>query len=103
MEFEALSYCWGNSIERKTTQLHQPNKIAKVIQVTSSLYGALLHPRKPDTTRILWVDAVSIYRSDPKECADQVGMMGGIYTRAKDVIVCLGVGNDETKAAVNTL
>jgi hypothetical protein len=102
-EFEALSYCWGNRMERKTIHLHQPNDITKVIQVTSSLHGALLHLRKPDATRILWVDAISINQSDSEECADQVSMMGEIYTRAKDVIVWLGEANDDTRAAANTL
>jgi hypothetical protein len=102
-EFEALSYCWGNSSIKKTIQLHQPNGVTKSMQVTSSLYGALLHLRKPDTARILWVDAICINQDDLKECGDQVGMMGEIYSRAKDVIVWLGEGNDEIKAAANTL
>ncbi|KAF2705763.1 HET-domain-containing protein [Pleomassaria siparia CBS 279.74] len=102
-EYEALSYCWGNSGERKTILLHQSDAAAKNVQISIALYGALLHLRQSTTTRYIWADALCINQDDLSECADQVGMMGEIYTRARDVIVWLGEGTDETKAAANTI
>jgi len=44
----------------------------------------------PDTTRLLWADALCIDQNNHFELGDQVAKMGAIYTAASQVIVWLG-------------
>jgi hypothetical protein len=58
--------------------------------VTRNVYTALLHLRRPDTARLLWVDMLCINQGDFPERGHQVGMMKQIYSNAAFVSVWLG-------------
>ena len=90
--FEALSYVWGDQNIKHTVLV---NGIS--FQVGQNLFDALTTLRKPDSTRTLWIDAISINQDDLKERSDQVQKMGTIYGRAKHVLAWLGL---ETKASL---
>ena len=83
--YEALSYVWGDEICPLTALL---NGIP--VSVTTNLDCALRHLRFRLTTRILWVDALSMNQQDVQERNHQVRLMGQIYANASAVIVWLG-------------
>jgi hypothetical protein len=89
--FEALSYAWGDSQERKTIQVN-----GLEMQVTTNLESALRHLRLPDLPRVLWVDAVCINQCDVEEKAVQVALMGKIYRGAEKVVIFLGPDDESS-------
>lgn len=52
-EYDALSYVWGNSAQRRTIYVG-----GFAFGVTPNLETALRYFRYPDKSRVLWVDAV---------------------------------------------
>ena len=62
----------------------------KMFEVTRNLYKALKHLRRIFRPRVLWIDALCIHQSDFQERADQVGIMGDIYSQAISVTAFLG-------------
>lgn len=53
--YEALSYVWGTKESDDAIWLngHQ-------FELTENLYEALIHLRRPDEDRVLWIDAICI-------------------------------------------
>ncbi|KAH6707879.1 hypothetical protein BKA61DRAFT_491121, partial [Leptodontidium sp. MPI-SDFR-AT-0119] len=49
------------------------------------------------------VDAISINQDDPEERSKEVARMGGIYRRARRVIVWLGGESEDSNLAMSTL
>src|SRR3984957_20496097 len=83
--YEAISYCWGDPAMTRFiicngSQLH----------VTVNLEAALRHLRRPETSRVLWADAICINQADSLERSRQVQIMRNIYEGAKGVFVWLG-------------
>ncbi|KAK4099241.1 HET-domain-containing protein [Parathielavia hyrcaniae] len=83
--FEALSYVWGDVAS--TTPIQLDGAIGDIGQ---NLRSALLHLRREDRPRTLWVDAVCINQGDMDERNSQIALMGDIYTKATRVVVWLG-------------
>jgi hypothetical protein len=99
LDFEALSYDWGDS------GITEPIICSgEVVQVTVNLADALRRIRlgisphmfvKQHNIKIyrpaaLWVDAICINQTEISERNSQVQLMRDIYTKAKRVIVWLG-------------
>ncbi|OIW31289.1 HET-domain-containing protein [Coniochaeta ligniaria NRRL 30616] len=85
VEFEALSYVWGDPSNKLEIMCNgQP------FGVTENVHSALLERRRRDLKLLLWVDALCINQSDTDERTHQVRMMRAIYNSAKTVIVWLG-------------
>lgn len=95
--YEALSYVWGNSPERKRLIIGGRNGAQAYLDVTTNLYAALRRLRDPDVERIVWVDAININQDDLEERGSQVQFMASIYSFASRVIVWLG--EDDSGAA----
>jgi hypothetical protein len=57
------------------------------------LARALRRLRFPNSTRILWIDAICINQDDKEERSYQVPLMGSIYSLARRVVVWLGPGD----------
>jgi hypothetical protein len=94
-QYEAISYCWGNSndtIPIVCNGLHVP--------VTRSLESAMRRFRTPSgsTARLLWADAICINQKDDEEKGKQVGRMGEVYMNASCVLVWLGCNVNEATA-----
>jgi hypothetical protein len=89
--FDALSYVWG-SPEGQTTPLliENTDQGAQSIEILPSLHAALCRLRKPNSHRLLWVDALCINQADDVERSQQIPMMGKIYHYARSVIIWLG-------------
>jgi hypothetical protein len=83
--FDALSYTWGT--QKLSQFIATPDGS---IQITENLETALKDLRLKNTSRLLWVDAISINQQNHTEKALQVVLMGEIYSSAESVIVYLG-------------
>ncbi|KAM6506532.1 hypothetical protein FSOLCH5_013507 [Fusarium solani] len=94
--FKALSYVWGDGNKtRSIWVISSPGgKFGQCgetsIPITESLDTALRHLRRRRETITLWIDQICINQADNGEKSEQVGMMGSIYSRAKQVLVWLG-------------
>ena len=85
LEFEALSYVWGEPIFPVSLRIGQ-----SYINITDNLSSALRKFRKSSAPRALWVDAVCIDQGNGAEKNTQVPLMGQVYRRAKTVLAWLG-------------
>ncbi|KAK5940581.1 hypothetical protein PMZ80_006998 [Knufia obscura] len=94
--YEALSYAWGDSQERRTVYLD-----GCLLYITVNLDAALRHLRYTSRNRRLWVDALCINQSDDREKSLQVAVMRHIYAKAYRVLVWLGAGDGDTDAAMD--
>ncbi|PZC99521.1 HET domain containing protein [Pyrenophora tritici-repentis] len=83
--YKALSYVWGDA-----SQILSITVDGEAPSLTLSLYTALRRLRTPESKLVLWADAVCINQSDPDERSQQVRFMGEIYSRAEEVVICLG-------------
>ncbi|KAF2689807.1 HET-domain-containing protein [Lentithecium fluviatile CBS 122367] len=86
--YEALSYVWG--APNPTSELLCNGKS---IAVGLELGNALTRLRLPDSTRMIWADALCINQDDNEEKSHQVPLMGSIYSQARRVVVWLGHGD----------
>ena len=122
VEYEALSYCWGQAISKKKVIVEEgPDEDAPALPtskgfratlarlrtpkftVTQGLDDALRYLRYTDRPRTMWIDALCINQRDIAERNAQVPRMGEIYTFASRVVAWLGPGSPSTKLALETL
>ncbi|KAH7119794.1 heterokaryon incompatibility protein-domain-containing protein [Dendryphion nanum] len=99
--FTALSYVWGD--DARASQQTSILCSGVNIPVRPRCYTALLHLRRKLGTFSIWVDAVCINQGDNAEKAQQIPLMGDIYSGAKEVYIWLGEGNDSTDRAMSYL
>ena len=92
--YEALSYHWGSEIGTMPINLE-----GRSFSVTKNLEEALGSLVLPDKSRLLWIDAICINQRDNIERTEQVQQMAKIFTDAIRVLVWLGLGDEDTKAA----
>ncbi|WYZ43194.1 hypothetical protein EsH8_VI_000893 [Colletotrichum jinshuiense] len=98
LPYEALSYTWGIPDLSFHIELN-----GKRLGITNNLYTALRQLRSDDQDRILWVDAVCIDQSNPKERGHQVQQMGYIYRQAERVLFWLGQATYSTNVFLDSL
>ncbi|KAF2681861.1 HET-domain-containing protein, partial [Lentithecium fluviatile CBS 122367] len=98
LQYEALSYCWGNvddTIPIELCYLADSDDTsdfctAQQYQVIRSLHAALRRFQSAGKSRFLWVDAICINQNDPVERSNQVRFMSQIYSKSERVLVWLG-------------
>ena len=104
-EYEALSYCWGDTREMKSILLSFPDKNGQQLppspfRITLNLYSALIKMRSDDgKPRVIWIDALCINQMDIAERTQQVSIMSFIYASASRVVVWLGNCTEPVKRA----
>jgi hypothetical protein len=96
--YEALSYTWGDAAQTVDIGLS-----GSAFPATVNLEAALRALRRPDSERVLWVDAVCINQDDLREQGAQVRMMWDIYRAADCVVVWLGPGDGDTAIAMDNI
>ena len=96
--YEALSYVWGPQNPSHTVQCNNAS-----LAVGGNLRDALRCLRKPDAPRVLWIDRIAIDQKDMAERAQQVALMGDIYSSASLVVIWLGTADDSTEPAFGLL
>jgi hypothetical protein len=101
--FEALSYVWGYPDVVVPIKVVVPGSIAEFIDlpITTNCYMALKRLREPDTTRMLWIDAIAINQHLIPERNHQLGLISQIYSRATRVVVYLGELADDSDTAMD--
>ncbi|RTE80853.1 hypothetical protein BHE90_004666 [Fusarium euwallaceae] len=99
LNFDALSYCWGDVTDRTDIFLAPSKDDIKVdgalqrFSVGRSAAEALRRLRKKDEALTIWIDAVCINQDDLEERAQQVTLMSSIYSLASTVHIWLGENN----------
>ncbi|GIZ41624.1 hypothetical protein CKM354_000492300 [Cercospora kikuchii] len=89
--FEALSYCWGDPTITADIELN-----GVVAAVTVNLEAALRQFRADAEGKavVIWIDAICINQQDVDERNSQVTLMQGVYTKATNVRIWLGVADE---------
>ncbi len=109
--YDALSYSWGDDSQNDPglptdflssllRAFESGQKFlrcnGKIVLISSNLYNALRRLRDKPSVRYLWVDRVCIDQSNVLERAEQVQLMGKIYSEARLVVVWLGEEDNYT-------
>ena len=94
IEYEALSYRWGDATDRATIICDHSRLV-----ISKNLETALRQLRHESENRILWIDGVCINQGDVDEREQQVSIMKDIYSRATRTVVWLGEPAEDDKTA----
>jgi len=94
VEYEALSYAWG---DEDTTGRTSITCCGKRIPITPNCSAALVHLRREDRSRVLWIDAICIDQTSIQEKNHQIPLIGDIYRNAKYTLMWLEEGTEETR------
>ena len=101
LEYDALSYTWGDSSPKATKFPVVCND--QQLLVHHNLNTALPFLARRSSPLPIWIDAVCINQSDNDEKFHQIQMMLQIYQCAAQVWVWLGPGNDQSGTVVARL
>jgi Heterokaryon incompatibility protein (HET) len=85
VNFEALSYVWGNQVTRQRIKCN-----GQSMYIGSSLLDVFGELARRRSTGLVWADAICINQNDDQEKTRQVCMMRNIYEKAQRVIIWLG-------------
>jgi hypothetical protein len=96
--YETLSYVWGSEDKPHSIIIDDQD-----LNVTRSLYAALLRLQNHTCSRIIWVDAVCIDQTNDKEKESQISLMAEIYAKASRVIVWLGEAANNSDRVLKTI
>ena len=96
--YEALSYRWTDP-DKENPDLVFCNGVD--FPVGPNLYAALTRFRLGDVPRALWVDQLCIDQTDDPEKAQQLLIMGDIYSKAQRVLAWLGPTDDDSDKAMD--
>lgn len=99
-QYEALSYVWGSPENPSHVVVGEDRRL---IPITRNLDVALRHLRCPDKPRVVWVDALCIDQTSPRDKSRQVGQMSHIYWSTPRVVVWLGREADDSDRAIDIL
>lgn len=98
-KFAAFSYVWGTfSIPRHTTTCGHHS-----IEITTNCWSALWHLRKALGSFTIWIDSISINQEDEEEKANQITLMGEIYSNAGPAYMWLGEDSLDSDRAIDVL
>jgi len=106
--YEALSYMWGEADNQQVVivepgQLSGPEAKARTLLVRNNLATALRHLRERVSSRILWIDAISINQTDDAEKPGQVSRIAEIFRSAYRVVAWLGPAAASSQRALEAL
>ena len=85
--YTAISYVWGNPLPTDTLVVGDNYE---ALGVATNLATALRSVRHQSQALMLWADAICINQVDLTERANQVRLMGTIYSWASSTIIYLG-------------
>ncbi|KAK3291904.1 heterokaryon incompatibility protein-domain-containing protein [Chaetomium fimeti] len=101
--YKALSYTWGGLQHR--FQGGEPRVLIDGyhIKMKENLYTALRQIRCHDRDVTLWVDAICINQEDKAEKGHQVSQMGNVYKGAEEVLIWLGLSNEDIDSLLKSI
>ncbi|KAI8956679.1 heterokaryon incompatibility protein-domain-containing protein [Daldinia sp. FL1419] len=85
IQYETVSYVWGAVDDTEYVEVD-----GIYIPITANLVAALKHIRLSNNIRTLWIDQLCINQHDEKEKANQVALMGQIYSTTSRCLIWLG-------------
>lgn len=88
----AVSYVWGSSAMPHSLILDQDT--GSQIPLTESCAKVLKLLTPLQATRYLWIDSICIDQTNVREKEHQIPLMADIYSKAEQVVGCLGVEQD---------
>ena len=100
LQYDALSYCWGDSSSPPTFPI---SCNGHTFRVHRNLHDALPILASRDSLLPIWIDAICINQNDEAEKIEQLGLMVKIYQRASQVWVWLGPGNQQSVNVIKNL
>ena len=86
--YSALSYTWGNPEAKDVIMIG--DRVDRPHSIVGNLSIALKHLWQPNSSRMIWVDALCINQNDIDERSHQVQIMGTIFGSASEVLIWLG-------------
>jgi hypothetical protein len=86
LDFEALSYTWGDFSDKVPIYLGEH----LVLPVSPNCLDALKALRRRNKARFMWIDAICINQNDLEERSSQVRLMARIFASASSTIIYLG-------------
>lgn len=92
--FKTISYVWGSSNKDQVISVD-----GKPLNITTSLRNCLWQTRDPYEPVALWADAICINQNDEKEKGRQVALMGQIYAKSQQTLICLGLDAEDRQSA----
>ena len=87
LEYEAVSYTWGDPADPRKIRFKGSTR---TLSVTRNCHNALRRLRYQHDDRLLWIDAICINQEDLIERSRQVRIMHRIFSQAVNVAVYLG-------------
>ncbi|KAK9771425.1 putative Heterokaryon incompatibility domain-containing protein [Seiridium cardinale] len=87
LQFEALSYTWGNPSDKTPISV---GGLSSSLLVPQSSVNAVKALRFQDKRRTMWINSICINQDDVRERSTQVQMMAHIFSRASCTIIYLG-------------
>ncbi|MCJ1390769.1 hypothetical protein MMC18_003630 [Xylographa bjoerkii] len=90
--YDVLSYGWGVYLVTQGIRV-----AGRVFWITSHLESALRSSLEEDRPRYLWVDAICVNQTDIEERHSQMGLMKTILSRARCLLIWLGMSASGTK------
>ena len=96
--YEAVSYCWGNPTRQEVIVINSLE-----LAIPASSVEVLRRFRHSDQLRTLWIDAICINQADFSERAQQVMLMGSVYSKSAHTLIWLGDPNDTTQRAIECI
>jgi hypothetical protein len=100
LQYEALSYTWGNPTQQNRIFFRG---LKETLTVGKNCHDALRNLRSKHEDRLLWIDAICINQGDLIERAQQVRIMDGVFNYAFNVVVYLGEQVQESIALFEEL
>jgi len=100
VQYEALSYCWGDAKDKRLVSIQQPEGRFK-LRVNRNLHTALRYLRLSNKPRLLWINAMCINQEDLIEQYQQVAMMRDIYRSSANTVIWLGEATAESNDALD--
>jgi Heterokaryon incompatibility protein (HET) len=95
--YVALSYCWGDPDLRGPIDVN-----GFEFMVTVNLSYALRQLRDMGKYKV-WADAICINQNDRQERSLQVRFMRQIFSKANEVVACVGIDSETNKEAIAIL
>ncbi|KAK4494899.1 hypothetical protein PRZ48_014255 [Zasmidium cellare] len=89
-DYEAVSYCWGDSRRTASMSLN-----GQSFEAPASAVEALQRFRHSKNSRVVWIDAICIDQADLKEKQFQIEMMVDVYRTASRTLAWLGNVTEE--------
>lgn len=103
-KYQALSYLWGNQNPRRQIYLQENNEGWRSFALHENLWQFLDHAwQKEMFDTPFWTDRLCLDQSDHDEIAQQVLLMGEIYSKANRVVVWLDIGHYDLELILKAL